>query len=414
VKSASWRQVTPYRFEIRQGGGWLSVFGLPFFAAGVFMWLSVAGVVRSEGLDSPALARVVLPLMALVFTAVGAALVFGRAWTTIDRAEGTLEHQWGLLVAMHTETTRLGTCLAIVIGFTPGDSDSADAFPLTLKSSNAGHRKIFSASTYADARECASAVARLLAVEVEDATSDHAVSMPASQSALPLSERLRSERSGDPPTRPSNMRSEVHAEGNGIRVTIPAPPVHPFLIVATLVPVAFVVTVLGPAKVFFDLTKTPEPMGWVFLGFFALFAVIPGMTVVNAIVRARRGATIVTVGNDGIRIEDRGAWSTTTTGSYSAADIFEIDYSTTESTMAAARRTALTIARESDRMARPPSAVSPGMERVLTRIVAFARRSGITLKTRRGLVTFGAGLDDREIQYLHALIRRALVGSPQL
>ena len=210
------------------------------------------------------------------------------------------------------------------------------------------------------------------------------------------------------------MRADVRAEGIGVRLTIPAAPAHPFLIVATLVPVALVVAVFGPLTTFFHQTKTPDPIGWIFLGFFALmFAVIPGMTVLNGILRSRRGATIVTVSKDGIRIEERGAWRTTTTGEYAAVDLFDIDYSTTESTIASARRTAVTIARESDGMARP-TAVSPGLERVLTRIVAFARSKGITLKTRQGLVSFGASLDDGEIRYLHALIRRALIGSPQL
>jgi len=95
------------------------------------------------------------------------------------------------------------------------------------------------------------------------------------------------------------------------------------------------------------------------------------------------------------------------------AEIFDVDYSTSESMMASARRTALATARESDGMAQP-TAVSPGLERVLTRIVAFARSKGITLKTPRGLVSFGAGLDDGEIRYLHALIRRALAGSSRL
>ena len=52
VKATSWRQVTPYRIEVRQGGGGLALFGLPFFAAGVFMFLSLAGVVRMSQSDT--------------------------------------------------------------------------------------------------------------------------------------------------------------------------------------------------------------------------------------------------------------------------------------------------------------------------------------------------------------------------
>jgi hypothetical protein len=122
------------------------------------------------------------------------------------------------------------------------------------------------------------------------------------------------------------MRSEVRSEGSGICITIPAAPAHPFLIAATLIPVVIVVALFGPFNEFFHKTKTPDPIGWVFLGFFAfLFAGLPGMTALNAILRSRWGATIVTVSKDGIRIEERGAWRRTTTGDYAAADIFDLD-----------------------------------------------------------------------------------------
>jgi hypothetical protein len=38
----------------------------------------------------------------------------------------------------------------------------------------------------------------------------------------------------------------------------------------------------------------------------------------------------------------------------------------------------------------------------------FLKGRGIVVKTRAGMTTFGEGLADDEIQYLHALIQRAL------
>jgi hypothetical protein len=40
--------VTPDRLQIRDGGGCLSFFGLPFFAAGVFLASIAAGVVLAD------------------------------------------------------------------------------------------------------------------------------------------------------------------------------------------------------------------------------------------------------------------------------------------------------------------------------------------------------------------------------
>jgi hypothetical protein len=39
-------QITSDRLQIREGGGCMAAFGLPFFAAGVFIIVSAAGVVR--------------------------------------------------------------------------------------------------------------------------------------------------------------------------------------------------------------------------------------------------------------------------------------------------------------------------------------------------------------------------------
>ena len=64
--------VTPERLQIREGGGCMSVFGIPFFAAGVFLFLSLLGIVPvSNADDLPTLAWPLLVLMAIAFTAVG-------------------------------------------------------------------------------------------------------------------------------------------------------------------------------------------------------------------------------------------------------------------------------------------------------------------------------------------------------
>ena len=39
------RLVTPDRLQIRDGGGCMAAFGLPFFAAGIFLILAITGVI---------------------------------------------------------------------------------------------------------------------------------------------------------------------------------------------------------------------------------------------------------------------------------------------------------------------------------------------------------------------------------
>jgi hypothetical protein len=69
-------QPAPGRLQIREGGGALTLFGLPFFAVGVFLLLSTAGLVtvdRDDPISTPAMV-----LLGTMFTIVGAILSFGR------------------------------------------------------------------------------------------------------------------------------------------------------------------------------------------------------------------------------------------------------------------------------------------------------------------------------------------------
>jgi hypothetical protein len=218
VKAGACRLVSPGRLEIRQGGGCLAIFGLPFFAAGIFVILIALGVVPvTNAEETPDFAWIALPLLGVVFTTVGGALVLGRSWTTIDAARRTLARQWGLLVPMRTDTHRLDDYTAVVIAFEAGDSDSADRFPVTLKPKVGRRLPIYNSTEYADSRACAVEVARLLHIDVEDATTDHAVRVPAAHSDLSLQQRLRLESPKESAaSRPPGARSDVH-RGSGSR-----------------------------------------------------------------------------------------------------------------------------------------------------------------------------------------------------
>ena len=56
------RHVGPDRIQSRQGGGVLGIFGLPFFAAGVFMLLTVSGFIELKNSDTVSLPGLMLRL----------------------------------------------------------------------------------------------------------------------------------------------------------------------------------------------------------------------------------------------------------------------------------------------------------------------------------------------------------------
>jgi hypothetical protein len=72
--------------------------------------------------------------------------------------------------------------------------------------------------------------------------------------------------------------------------------------------------------------RTAE-VGWIFLGFLTLFfGILPAATTLNAFLRSRRGATMVEMSKQGVRIRQRGAWTIQTTASLAASDILDVDY----------------------------------------------------------------------------------------
>ena len=402
---------TPDRLQIREGGGCMSVFGLPFFVAGVFLFLTMIGAVPISNADEmPAWGWPFMLLMAVAFTGVGGTLVFGRSWTTIDRAERQVIKQMGLLMPMHERIVRLDGYTVVRLGFEQGDSDTVDKFPVALKHPSGAVLPLCSCTDYAQARESAKAVAAHLRLEIEDASSDHPVRLTAGDVDTSFRQRLRREGAMHAdPVRPPGARSQVTHDLGEVTLVIPSRPMHPLTIATTLIPIGIILAIGPPLSTFFKESNTPDPVGWAFLGFLALFfGVLPVSTIVGSFLRSRRGATIVEVTRERLRILERGIWRTRQIASFDTDDILDVDYSSRESSTASARRAA----EEQAFAAHPdaPRVVSPRVDRIITKLARFARGKGVTLKTRTGITAFGQGLDDEEIRYLCSVVRRALAG----
>ena len=386
----------------------MAAFGLPFFAAGIFVILTVSGVIPvSNASDMPRWGWFAMAGMGLVFTGVGGTLVFGRAWTTLDVTRRLVIKQWGLLIPLRERTYPLTGYSEVTLGFVRGDSDTADKFPVGLKAQPGSILPLCSFTTYADSRACAIAVARHLHLEIEDATSDHRVRVTPADAERSFRERAIEFGPGAPVAQPAHLRSTVTREPDGLRIDIPYPPTSPIGVFAGFAPLIIPIIVVPWMMNFFRHTNTPDAIGWVFVAFMTIFfGLLPGMTVVNALRRSRRGGTIVSVSPRGIQIQERGAWRTRSTASIDASDILDVDYSTRDSAAASAREAAEEQAMQSTGL--DSAAVGQRSERLLAWLSKFAKGHGLTVKTRSGLTSFGTGLDDDEIRYLHDVVRRAL------
>ena len=100
---AAFKDVSPGRLEIREGGGRLTLFGLPFFATGTFMVLASLGVVTMRG-DGEAVTQATAFGLGVLFTLVGGVLSFGRSITAIDIGQQVITKQWRILLPIRTWT----------------------------------------------------------------------------------------------------------------------------------------------------------------------------------------------------------------------------------------------------------------------------------------------------------------------
>ena len=298
----------------------------------------------------------------------------------------------------------------VTLAFVRGDSDSADKYPIGLKGNTVAPLQLCSPTQYAEARTCAAAVARHLGLDIEDTSTDHPARVTASEVDATLQERLRATAAATAPARPSVMASEVSDDGGSVWITIPMPPLHPLVAMGGLFPAAVAAGMLG----WLGFLSTPRPLApieWIFFGLLvAGFGVLPAASVVSRWVRVRVGRTIVTVSAQELRVQERGIFRTRTVTTLSASEILDIDYSTKESMMTSARRSAEAETATMRKIPATAATAGPSTEWVFGVLSWFLKGKGIIVKTRTGLTTFGEGLTDDEIQYLHAVVRRALAG----
>jgi hypothetical protein len=408
---AAIKEVRPERLEIREGGGRLALFGLPFFATGIFMTLAVVGVVTMRG-DGQPTTQAAATVLAILFTVVGAVLTFGRSITAIDVGQHVVTKQWRILLPVRTWTYQLGDYTTVTLGFVRGDSDSADRYPIGLKGNDVAPLGICSPTQYAEARPCAAAVARHLGLDIEDTSTDHPSRVTASDVDAALQDRLRA--AGSPAAtfaRPSVMTSEVNDDGGVVQIAIPMPPLHPLAVIGGLFPAVVAMGMLG----WLGLLSSPRPLAaieWIFVGLlFAGFGVLPLASVVGRWFRSRVGRTLVTASTQELRVQERGIFRRRTVAAFPASEILDVDFSSKESVVASARRDAEREASTMRQSSLSRPAAGPSTEWVFAVLSRFAKGKGIVVKTRTGLTTFGEGLAEDELRYLQAMIRRALAGT---
>ena len=395
--------------EIRSGGGCISIFGLPFLSAGLFIMQIPLGIIPMEG--SPgALPSIIIILFGSIFAAVGACLVFGRSGIIIDRGRGRVLQWYGFLVPMKRTEHMLDSIRQVEMSFSSGDSDSAATWPVKLSGEEiAKPISVLQPKNFAEARQLAEELSRFLRKPLVDSSTGESVTRDSEH--LDESYRDRVRRTGEAvsvlPPEPSTMRSRVERTGDWIIVHIPGQAKSGIY----YIPVFFSLVFAGIVVWFFLLPIITSPMPdfirYVFLSFIGLFFIAgPVISALLRVFRLKKEFERIIITKDVLRVEalKQGKHATT-----------EIPVSELEDLVAPTLREVMN------------NTETPGMKKVslgdtgtprmpdgrpmpsfMLSLIKMVGSKGIIARSDKAVVEFASGLDEAEIAWIFALIRKTI------
>lgn len=404
VNEALFRKTAPDRLELKKGGGCIGLFGTPFFLAGLFILLiSMQIIPVSNANDIPWYGWIFMSFMGLIFTGVGAGLMFGRSWISINKTKHRIWKAWGLLRPMKGEQYDLGNYNGAVLSFIRGDSDTADSYAVTLKSGK-GKSKLDMCTSlnYGKALEQAMLLADFLNFNLEDKTTDHHVKIkhedietgktPVSKDEIP-----------DISPQPAYMKCEVGESTDELQISIPGPAFSAFNLVGVIFPLIILLVFVLPLSTFFNKTNTPAFVQYFFLGFIGLFFVLlPLIQTFKAYRLSRRFTTFVKVNSQGISIEEN-LPNRKKSILIPVEEIIGIDYGTSDSTVSLAMDNSVSEGNW-DVKAGGVSAPYAPFPRWMVWLRKLARSKGVFIKSKKDIYSFGAGLPDEEVYHLYTLV----------
>ena len=405
-------KIDPDTLESRSGGGCVSLVGVLFLLPGLLIMQIPLGLVPldTEGASLP---WYVFVLFGLPFAAVGTVLVFGRSGFTIDRRRGVVRQWKGLVVPMRRTETLLSLYGCVRLGHQAGDKNSADTYPVELAGPAAGTTlRIGFPTDYTEARRVAEELSRFLDKPLEDSSVPKQVVREPGRLDEPLRDRLR--RTGEdvrtPPPMPQVMRAKILETPDGATMEIPARTPAFFRYVALAVSF-FMAAVVGFTFIptIHRLPFEPSTRFGMTLFVSALFILGPILTG-RRLFRMQSGQrTVVTVNRSVLRVEEH-AGGKTAAREIPVDELEDLVLPTMRSII---EETELpggkprAVAGDTGTLRMPDGRPVPGF---LLSVLKLAGSPGITARSDKTTLTFGQGLPEAELVYIHGLIRRVIAG----
>ena len=386
--------------EINRGGGCLSIFGLPFLLAGLFVMQLPLGIIPVKG--SPGtLPSIFVILFGAVFAAVGAAFVFGRSGIILDRSRGHLIQWYGLLVPMKRKEYLLDSIRQVEMNFSSGDSDSPATWPVKLSGENITTPiSVLQPTSFTEARQMAEELARFLRKPLVDSSTGETITRDPEHLDESYRDRLR--RTGEAvsvlPPEPPSMRSKVERTSDGFIIHIPLNtkrglhyiPVLASLIFAAIFLLLFMRVIHNVPLIFIVLFIIAGPALSVLLRVHHLNNEFEKITVtraflsVEALKEGKSNTTEIPVSEleDFVAPSMRGVINT-----YEMPGIKKVSLGETGT---------------------PRMPDGRPISRFLLSLIKMVGSKGIIARSDKTVVEFAKGLDEAEVAYLFALIRKTI------
>jgi hypothetical protein len=385
----TFNQTAPDKVELYKGGGCISIFGLPFLVAGLFILLIGFRIIPiSNAAELPWWGWIMLSGMGLIFTAVGTGLVFGRSWITIDTTQRKIWTAWGLLSPMRGKVYDLDSYSLISLQRVAGDSDSAESFPVFICSKAEGSQlPLCSSGNYGASYEQATMLSAFLHLPLEDITSDHPQRVQTDHLTAVSAEPSINQEEIIPPL---TVRSTVDFIQDGVNIGIPGSRFTPLSFAGLIIPLAMFLYFIPGFLSFARHTQTPFFIQVVFAGFAGLFlGIVPVISLWRKYLNSKRIRTFIKVNSTGLYLQQRLADQPKTLN-LPVERIIGLDYD---------RKAGL-------------SQITPSMGTALTAalrwLAANTPSRGILIKSRDGMYYVGAGLPAEEVRYLYLILKQQL------
>jgi hypothetical protein len=363
------------------GGGATSLFGLPFFLVGV-------GVIVLTFIPQEARGGDALPFyfgipFGAIFAAVGGAILFGRTELIIDRGEGTVFKNWKLLsktvYEQHRELTEFDR-IRLNSEIRQSKNSSYTVYPIKLEGAEAEAFSISEGRAKNKARSQAESLAKFLSLPIHDEISGSVRVRDADSLNQSIREKFKSgTETNEIPDPPAIMKSRVDYDGYNLQVQIPPLGFNVgFLIAFAAIALFELIFIFSFAIPFFRNFEADSSalMFLIVFGFF--FLGIPTFILLALLGNAFLANQSVSVSNQSLSVSKGWPWKKS-------------------ATLETSRIEELVIGAKSRSQGNPKSIATIGFGKEIQAISDDATLS------------FGSGLSDEELIYLHALAKGILV-----